>query len=48
MTYVQVHAFTHLLMHEPDVKKALAHIEQIVIFLVSGWNGMIKNRYDGI
>lgn len=48
MTYVQVHAFTHLLMHEPDVKKALAHIEQIVIFLVSGWNGMVKNRYDGI
>ena len=44
-TYVQVHAFTHLLLHEPDVNKALAHIERIVIFLVSGWNGMIANRY---
>lgn len=40
MIYTQINAFTHLLMHEPDVEKALAHIEKIVVFLVSGWNGM--------
>lgn len=40
MIYTQINAFTHLLVHEPDVEKALAHIEKIVVFLVSGWNGM--------
>ncbi len=38
--YMQINAFTHLLMHEPDVEKALVHIEKMVVFLVSGWNGM--------
>ena len=42
MTHLQINAFTHLLTHEPDEEKALAHIEQVVGFLVSGWNGMFE------
>ena len=42
MTHLQINAFTHLLTHEPDEEKALAHIEQVVVFLVSGWNGMFE------
>lgn len=41
MTHMQIDSFTHLLKYEPDVEKALAHIEQIVVFLVSGWNGIL-------
>lgn len=40
MSHMQVNAFVHLLMHEPDEKKALREIEQIVSFLVHGWIGM--------
>ena len=42
MAYLQINAFVHLLVHEPDEKKALEEIEQIVIFLLSGWNGMSR------
>ncbi len=41
MTHMQINALTHLLTHEPDVEKAISHIEQIVVFLVSGWNGIL-------
>lgn len=41
MSHLQVNAFVHLLIHEPDEKKALEEIEPIVIFLLNGWNGML-------
>lgn len=41
---MQISAFTHLLTHETDVEKAIENIEQIVVFLVSGWNGMFGPR----
>jgi AcrR family transcriptional regulator len=44
MAYMQISAFTHLLTHETDVEKAIENIEQIVVFLVSGWNGMFGPR----
>ncbi len=44
MAYMQISAFTHLLTHEMDVEKAIENIEQIVVFLVSGWNGMFGPR----
>lgn len=44
MTHMQISAFTHLLTHETDVEKAVENIEQIVVFLVSGWNGMFGSR----
>ena len=42
MSYMQINAFVHLLIHEPDVEKALVYIEQVVVFLVSGWNGFSR------
>lgn len=39
MSHMQINAFVHLLIHEPDVERAVAHIEQVVVYLVSGWNG---------
>lgn len=44
MAHMQVNAFTHLLTHERDVERALKDIEQIVVYLVSGWNGMFTPR----
>ncbi len=44
MSHMQINAFTHLLTHEPDVEKALDLIEEIVVFLVSGWNGMFGRK----
>lgn len=40
MSHMQINAFVHLLIHEPDVEKAVVHIEQVVVYLVSGWNGL--------
>ncbi|MEZ3433094.1 MAG: TetR/AcrR family transcriptional regulator [Lachnospiraceae bacterium] len=42
MSHMQINAFVHLLLHEPDVEKALVYIEQVVVFLVSGWNGFFQ------
>ena len=42
MSYMQINAFVHLLIHEPDVEKALGYIEQVVVYLVSGWNGLLQ------
>lgn len=44
MINVQINAFAHLLTHEPDVEKAVVYIKQIVVFLVSGWNGMFLDE----
>ncbi len=44
MVHTQINAFTHLLTHKTDVEKATENIEQIVVFLVSGWNGMFGSR----
>ena len=47
MVHTQINAFTHLLTHKTDVEKAVENIEQIVVFLVSGWNGMFGSRLCG-
>ena len=39
---MQINAFVHLLIHETDVEKALVHIEQVVVYLVSGWNRLFQ------
>lgn len=44
MAHMQINAFVHLLIHEPDVEKALANIEEVVVYLVSGWNGLFQSR----
>lgn len=40
MAHIQVDAFVHLFTHEPDEEKAVRHMEEIVVYLVSGWNGL--------
>ena len=42
MSHMQVNAFVHLLIHEPDMEKALVNIEEVVVYLVSGWNGFFR------
>lgn len=44
LSHMQINAFVHLLTHEPDVEKALANIEEVVVYLVSGWNGLFQSR----
>lgn len=41
MAHMQMNAFIHLLVHEPDEDKAVRYIEKIVVFLLSGWNGLL-------
>lgn len=44
MSHMQVDAFTHLFTHEPDEEKAVRHMEEIVVYLVSGWNGLFSPK----
>lgn len=43
VTHMQISAFVHLLMYEPDEEKAVSRIEDLVVFLVSGWNGLLTS-----
>ncbi len=42
MVHMQVDAFVHLFTHEPDEEKAVRHMEEIVVYLISGWNGLFS------
>ena len=44
MSHMQVDAFTHLFTHEPDEQKAVRHMEEIVVYLASGWNGLFSPK----
>lgn len=44
MAHMQVDAFIHLFTHEPDEEQAVRHMEEIVVYLVSGWNGMFETK----
>lgn len=44
MAHMQVDAFIHLFTHEPDEEKAVSHMEEIVVYLVSGWNGLFATK----
>lgn len=44
MAHMQVDAFVHLFTHEPDEEKAVRHMEEIVVYLVSGWNGLFLKK----
>lgn len=46
LAYMQIDAFVHLLTHEPDEERALGHIEEIVIYLLSGWNGLFFQKRE--
>ncbi len=40
--HMTVDIFVHMLSHEPSEEAAIAHIEPIVKYLVSGWFGMMS------
>lgn len=42
LSHIQIDAFIHLLTHEPDEEKAVRHMEEIVVYLLSGWNGLFS------
>ena len=42
LSHIQIDAFIHLLTHEPNEEKAVRHMEEIVVYLVSGWNGLFS------
>lgn len=42
LSHIQIDAFIHLLTHETDEEKAVSHMEEIVVYLVSGWNGLFS------
>ncbi|MCM1181213.1 MAG: TetR/AcrR family transcriptional regulator [Clostridium sp.] len=44
MAHMQVDAFIHLFTHEPDEAEAVRHMEEIVVYLVSGWNGLFLTK----
>lgn len=44
LAHMQIDAFVHLLTHEKDEERALGHIEEIVIYLLSGWNGLLFQK----
>ena len=42
LSHIQIDAFIHLLTHEQDEEKAVRQIEEIVVYLLSGWNGLFS------
>ncbi|MDE6760284.1 MAG: TetR/AcrR family transcriptional regulator [Lachnospiraceae bacterium] len=40
LSHIQIDSFIHLLTHEQDEEKAVRHIGEIVVYLLSGWNGL--------
>lgn len=44
MSHIQIDAFLHMLTHEQDEEKAVSHIEEIVIFLLSGWKALFASK----
>lgn len=42
LAHMQIDAFVHLLTHEPDEQKALTHLQDILQYMLSGWNGLFQ------
>ena len=40
MAHMQIDAFVHLLTHERSEEKALSHLQSILQYMLSGWNGL--------
>lgn len=38
VTHMIVDSFVHMITHEPDEKKAMAHIKRVIEFTMHGWN----------
>lgn len=44
LSHIQIDAFVHLFTYEWDEEKAVRHIEEIVVYLLSGWNGLFLSK----
>lgn len=44
LSHIQIDAFIHLLTHEQDEVSAVRHIEGIVVYLLSGLNGLFSSK----
>lgn len=44
MAHMQIDAFVHLLTHEPDEQKAMEHLEDIVRYLIAGWEALFEKH----
>lgn len=42
LAHMQIDAFVHLLTHEPDEQKALSHLQNILQYMLCGWNGLFQ------
>ena len=42
MAHMQIDAFVHLLTHEPDEEKAVAHLGDIPKYLLAGWYALFQ------
>lgn len=42
LSHIQIDAFIQLLTYERDEKEAVRHIEEIVAYLISGWNALFS------
>ena len=42
MAHMQIDAFVHLLTHEPDEEKAVAHLGDILKYLLAGWYALFQ------
>lgn len=44
IVHMIIDAFVHMIMHEPDEKKAMAHIKKIMNFTMHGWSAMLLDE----
>lgn len=42
LSHIQIDSFIHLLTHERNEEEAVRHMEEVVVYLVSGWNGLFS------
>lgn len=42
MAHMQIDAFVHLLTHECSEERAMAHLQGILQYMLSGWNGLFQ------
>lgn len=42
VSHIQIDAFVQLILHEPDLEKAMQHLEAILRYLLAGWMALFE------
>lgn len=42
--HIQLDAYVHVLLHEPDEQKALSHMDNVLTYLLSGWMALFRKK----